>query len=267
MKSEKRILAGILSIVMLLSTVQVPGNISYAQELPPAQESIAGENSAVQEDREAGSDSGNEPSGEDSVMQPGTDKPEDASGESGEGKEDDPAQTETPAEGEPSGEQSPAEGENGEISGEQTPSDGEDEEIAGEEIPADGEGEETPEDKAEDENGEPDAALPTDDVTISENDLQISGNSLMSVSEPEVWEEAEIEGAYQFGGAPSAEEGIALYAESAYTDEQIMDYLYQQMKNRVTPIDVSQYDIPYETTDPSKIKLLVSGTLNEHPDL
>lgn len=267
MKSEKRILAGILSIVMFLSTVQVPGNISYAQELPPAQESIAGENSAVQEDREAGSDSGNEPSGEDSVMQPGTDKPEDASGESGEGKEDDPAQTETPAEGEPSGEQSPAEGENGEISGEQTPSDGEDEEIPGEEIPADGEGEETPEDKAEDENGEPDAALPTDDVTISENDLQISGNSLMSVSEPEVWEEAEIEGAYQFGGAPSAEEGIALYAESAYTDEQIMDYLYQQMKNRVTPIDVSQYDIPYETTDPSKIKLLVSGTLNEHPDL
>ena len=85
-----------------VSILQVPGNISYAEELPPAQESIAGENSAVQEDREAGSDSGNEPSGEDSAMQLGTDKPEDASGESGEGKEDDPAQTETPAEGEPS---------------------------------------------------------------------------------------------------------------------------------------------------------------------
>lgn len=279
MKSGKRILAGILSIVMLLSTVQVPGNISYAQEQPPAQESIVREGTDVQEDapwqesgqiqedRESGADSGNESSGEDSVMQPGTDKPEDASGESGEGKADDPAQTETPAEGEPSGEQSPAEGENEEISGEQTPSDGENEEIPGEEIPADGEGEETPEDKAEDENGEPVVALPTDDVTISENDLQISGNSLMSVSEPEVWEDAEIEGAYQFGGAPSADEGIALYAESAYTDEQIMDYLYQQMKNRVTSIDVSQYDIPYETTEPSKIKLLVSGTLNEHPDL
>lgn len=258
MKSGKRILAGILSIVMLLSTVQVPGNISYAEEQPPAQESIVREGTDVQEDapwqesgqiqedREPGADSGNESSGEDSVMQPGTDKPEDASGESGEGKEDDPAQTETPAEGEPSGEQ--------------TPSDGEDEETPGE-------GEETPEDKAEDENGEPVVALPTDDVTISENDLQISGNSLMSVSELEVWQDAEIEGAYQFGGAPSAEEGIALYAESAYTDEQIMDYLYQQMKNRVTSIDVSQYDIPYETTEPSKIKLLVSGTLNEHPDL
>ncbi len=258
MKSGKRILAGILSIVMLLSTVQVPGNISYAEEQPPAQESIVREGTDVQEDapwqesgqiqedREPGADSGNESSGEDSVMQPGTDKPEDASGESGEGKEDDPAQTETPAEGEPSGEQ--------------TPSDGEDEETPGE-------GEETPGEKAEDENGEPVVALPTDDVTISENDLQISGNSLMSVSEPEVWEDAEIEGAYQFGGAPSADEGIALYAESAYTDEQIMDYLYQQMKNRVTSIDVSQYDIPYETTEPSKIKLLVSGTLNEHPDL
>lgn len=267
MGSGKRILSGILAVMMVLSTAQFPGNISYAQEQPPAQESIVREGTDVQEDHEPGVDSGNEPSGEDSVMQPGTDKPEDASGESGEGKEDDPAQTETPAEGEPFGEQSPAEGENEEISGEQMPSDGENEEIPGEEIPADGEGEETPEDKAEDENGEPDAALPTDDVTISENDLQISGNSLMSVSEPEVWEDAEIEGAYQFGGAPSAEEGIALYAESAYTDEQIMDYLYQQMKNRVTPIDVSQYDIPYETTEPSKIKLLVSGTLNEHPDL
>lgn len=267
MGSGKRILSGILAVMMVLSTAQFPGNISYAQEQPPAQESIVREGTDVQEDHEPGVDSGNEPSGEDSVMQPGTDKPEDASGESGEGKADDPAQTETPAEGEPSGEQSPAEGENEEISGEQTPSDGENEEIPGEEIPADGEGEETPEDKAEDENGEPVATLPTDDVTISENDLQISGNSLMSVSEPEVWEDAEIEGAYQFGGAPSAEEGIALYAESAYTDEQIMDYLYQQMKNRVTSIDVSQYDIPYETTEPSKIKLLVSGTLNEHPDL
>ncbi len=272
MKSGKRILAGILSIVMLLSTVQVPGNISYAEEQPPAQESIVREGTDVQEDapwqesgqiqedREPGADSGNESSGEDSVMQPGTDKPEDASGESGEGKEDDPAQTETPAEGEPFGEQSPAEGENEEISGEQPPAEGENEETPGE-------GEETPGEKAEDENGEPVVALPTDDVTISENDLQISGNSLMSVSEPEVWEDAEIEGAYQFGGAPSADEGIALYAESAYTDEQIMDYLYQQMKNRVTSIDVSQYDIPYETTEPSKIKLLVSGTLNEHPDL
>lgn len=260
MGSGKRILSGILAVMMVLSTAQFPGNISYAQEQPPAQESIVREGTDVQEDHEPGVDSGNEPSGEDSVMQPGTDKPEDASGESGEGKEDDPAQTETPAEGEPFGEQSPAEGENEEISGEQPPAEGENEETPGE-------GEETPGEKAEDENGEPVVALPTDDVTISENDLQISGNSLMSVSEPEVWEDAEIEGAYQFGGAPSADEGIALYAESAYTDEQIMDYLYQQMKNRVTSIDVSQYDIPYETTEPSKIKLLVSGTLNEHPDL
>ncbi len=157
MKSGKRILAGILSIVMLLSTVQVPGNISYAEEQPPAQESIVREGTDVQEDapwqesgqiqedREPGADSGNESSGEDSVMQPGTDKPEDASGESGEGKEDDPAQTETPAEGEPFGEQSPAEGENEEISGEQPPAEGENEETPGE-------GEETPGEKAEDEN-------------------------------------------------------------------------------------------------------------------
>jgi len=82
MGSGKRILSGILAVMMVLSTAQFPGNISYAQEQPPAQESIVREGTDVQEDHEPGVDSGNEPSGEDSVMQPGTDKPEDASGES-----------------------------------------------------------------------------------------------------------------------------------------------------------------------------------------
>lgn len=154
-------------------------------------------------------------------------------------EEHDPVQMETPAE-------------------EEQPSDQETEDPD-EKLPA--------EEEVGDEGGETEEGLPADEVSVSDNDLQISGNDLMSVEEPEIWVDAEIEGAYQFGGAPSADGGIALYAESAYTDEEIMDYLYQQMKKRATPIDVSKYDIPYETTKPTRIGALVSGALNEHPDL
>ncbi|MDE5939575.1 MAG: hypothetical protein K2H37_10890, partial [Lachnospiraceae bacterium] len=261
MKSGKRILAGILAAIMVLSSAQLPGDISHAEELPATQESITAEESAAPEDtrQEPGQnqEDGEEASGENGPEQPGAGTPEEIPGESGGTEEDDPTQPDTPAEdltqpdvpGEETSEQPGAE----------TPADGEE---TSDQMPSDGEDEET-----EDENGEPDAVLPAEDETVSENDLQISGNDLMSVGDTEVWADAEIEGAYQFGGAPSADEGIALYAESAYTDKQIMDYLYQQMKAHVTPIDVSRYDIPYETTEPAKIGLLVSGVLNEHPDL
>ena len=246
MKSRKRMLAGILSAIMILSPAQLPGAISYAEELPPVQENIQGEKSPAQEDtpqQELGQD---QEGVDEKPEQSGAEAPADAPGENGEPKEDDPVQTEMPAE-------------------EEQPSDQETEEPE-QTLPVEGEDEGNP-DEAADENEETDAELPEEDVTVSENDLQISGNDLMSVGEMEVWADAEIEGAYQFGGAPSADEGIALYIDSAYTDEQIMEYLYQQMQARVTSIDVSKYDIPYETAKPTKIQRLVSGVLNENPDL
>lgn len=79
-----------------------------------------------------------------------------------------------------------------------------------------------------------------DEASVSENDLQVSANTLMSVGEPEVWEEAEIDGAYQFGGAPSADGGsLGIYSESAYTDDEILDYLYQQIMDRSPQINIS----------------------------
>ena len=304
MKSGKRILAGILAAIMVVSAAQFPGGVSYAEELPAVQAGITGEISAAQEDvlrQEPVQEGG----AEETVKQPETGTPENDSDEHGEVEENDPSQPETPEggessgeqtlgngeSGEASGEQTPEDGENGDLSGEKTPEDGENGDLSGEQTPEDGEngdlsGEQTPEDgengdlsgeqspgdeengeNAGDESGEPDEEIPAEDATVSENDLQVSGNDLMSVGEPEVWADVEIEGAYQFGGAPSADERTASYAASAYTDEEIMDYLYQQMKARVTPIDVSRYDIPYETTEPAKIGLLVSGVLNEHPDL
>lgn len=246
MKSGKRILAGILTVIMILSTAQYPGSVSYAEELPPAQELIQ-EESAVQEeapDQEPGQnqEEGEELPGNQETGESGSETPGDTSGENGEPKEDEPPQTEIPGDEESSDQ---------------------DMEEPEEQLPED---EKNP-DETEDETGETDVESPAEEETVSENAVQISGNSLLSVGETEVWAEAEIEGAYQFGGAPSADEGGALYAESAYTDEQIMDYLYQQMKDRVTPINVFQYDIPYETVKPTKIQRLVSGVLNEHPDL
>ncbi|MDE6404614.1 MAG: InlB B-repeat-containing protein [Lachnospiraceae bacterium] len=267
MKSGKRILAGILAAIMVLSSAQLPGDISHAEELPVVQENITGEESAAQEDASQQKSGPDQEDGEDTreeekTDQPGTGTPEEVPGENGGSEEDDPTQPETPKEDadqpDAPGEETPDQ------PGAEPPVDGG---SPADQMPSQGEEEENPEEEADDENGEPDAALPAEDETVSENDLQISGNDLMSVGEPEVWANAEIEGAYQFGGAPSADEGIALYAESAFTDEQIMDYLYQQMKAHVTPIDVSRYDIPYETTEPAKIGLLVSGVLNEHPDL
>ena len=219
MRSGKRILAGILTAMMVLSTAQLPGGISYAEELSAVQESIQ-EESAAQEDAAQ----------EDASQQESEPVQEDGEETSGDDEEFPDQETEEPDE----------------------------------KLPVE---EENPEEEAGDEDGETEESLPVDEVSVSDNALQVSGNDLMSVGEPEIWADAEIEGAYQFGGAPSADNGIAPYAESAYTDEAIMDYLYQQMKARVTPIDVSKYDIPYETTKPTKIQNLVSGTLNEHPDL
>lgn len=208
MKSGKRILAGILTAVMVLSSAQLPGGVSYAEELPAVQESITGEEVVVPED----------PSRQ----------------ESGQVQEDDPAQTETPAGDDESSDQKTEEPE--------------------EQLPA--------EEEAGDESGETEDGLLADDVSISENDLQISGNDLMSVGEPEIWVDAEIEGAYQFGGAPSADGGIALYAETAYNEEETMEYLYKQMKERITSIDVQAYNIPRD-----KVRDVISGVLNENPDL
>lgn len=248
MKSGKRILAGILSAIMVLSSANLPGAVSYAEELLPVQENIQGEEQPAQEDAPQQEPGQDQEGVDEKPGQPGAEAPA-GTGNDGEQKEDGPAQTEGSVGGEESSDQEPEE-----------------------KLPADGEDEENP-DEAADENGETDAELSGEDATVSENDLQISGNSLMSVGEPEVWEDAEIEDAYQFGGAPSVDEGntpyseSAIYSTSAYTDEQIMDYLYQQMQARVTPIDVSEYDIPYETTKPVKIQRLVSGVLNENPDL
>ena len=103
---------------------------------------------------------------------------------------------------------------------------------------------------------------PADNVTVSENDLQVSGNDLLTAGEQEVWVEAELEGAYQFGGAPSGQDSDSPYAISAYSESEVEEYLYEQMRARRTQISVAEFGIP--VTD---IGNVVVGVLNENPDL
>ena len=51
MKSGKRMLAGILTVIMVLASVQFPGGVSYAEELPAAQETVAETPAGQKKDR------------------------------------------------------------------------------------------------------------------------------------------------------------------------------------------------------------------------
>ena len=87
--------------------------------------------------------------------------------------------------------------------------------------------------------------------------------------------EAEMQGVYQFGDAPTArkiKDIPALFASSSSADtEGAANHIYKEMKSRKTTIDVSSYNIPYVETssegEDTPIGLLVSGVLNDHADL
>lgn len=214
MRSGKRMLAGILAAVMMLSSVQFSGSVSYAEELPQsAQENTLEDGAAERGD----------------ALQQEPEKEQDRETKQEPGEEQD-GETEKEPEEEQGGETETEDTEQSEA--------------------------------AEGETGETDVELPKDGESVSENDLLISGNTLMSVDEPEIWEQAEGDGIYQFGGAPSGDGEIAPYSVSAYTDEEVMGYLYQQMKMRVERVDISKYRL-----DASSVRNLFGSVLNENPDL
>lgn len=126
-------------------------------------------------------------------------------------------------------------------------------------------------DSSEDESSEGDTVLNEDGNEDEENDpvdseqelygAQISGNDLLGSEPSEIMVVDELDGVYQFGGAPSAKGNLSVYSVSPYSND-VMDYLYQQMLARKANIDVSAYGI-----EASSLRGLVSGVLNEHPDL
>lgn len=137
----------------------------------------------------------------------------------------------------------------------QEPGDGEDSSGTGTQKPGEEEepsDTETPE-PAEEETDASDA----NEVRVS----GISDNDADSPDSQEIWMEAELDGAYQFGGSPTAKGNLSVYAETAYSSE-AEEYLYQQMRERIEMIDISAYRLDLEGT-----RNLVYGVLNEHPDL
>lgn len=79
--------------------------------------------------------------------------------------------------------------------------------------------------------------------------------------ETEVLVEDELEGVYQFGEAPPERESSGMKTVSTCTLG-VEEYLYQQLKQHRSTIDISSYNIEKDS-----LQRLVSGVLNEHPDL
>lgn len=95
----------------------------------------------------------------------------------------------------------------------------------------------------------------------------------MQPKEDEIITES-IKNAYQFGEAPSAEENASLYAVSGEdAGSEVMEYLYREIRNRNTAIDLTSYKIPVSTDEKGEVTgsealaAILSGVLNEYPDL
>ncbi|MBD5444088.1 MAG: hypothetical protein HDR29_00915, partial [Lachnospiraceae bacterium] len=254
MRFRKRLSAAILALVMIVSSIQIPGGISYAAEL--AGSGIeSGQNVSVltaedTEDTEAGetknstadgviTDDGSQtdndnPAGDDS--QTGNDIP------SG----DDQTGNDTPAGDDQTGNDNPT-------GDDQTDSDnpaGDDQ--TGDDNPADDD------QQTDDEQGS------EEEVDAGEESGDDSEEPALSEDVEEIsTEEVEIDGAYQFGDVPQQDinSGISLFA-ATYAESDLYTYMYQEMMRRNPRIDIESYQIAYSSADS-----LVSGVINEHPDL
>lgn len=75
----------------------------------------------------------------------------------------------------------------------------------------------------------------------------------------------ELDGAYQFGEAPSGSEKVSAFSVDSAADTdttELEEYLYQQMKKRVIIIPVYDYGVSGD-----EIKSIVVSVINENPDL
>lgn len=263
-KIKKRMFAGILSVVMAVSSSQLPAGIAYAEEIPV--EAAANTEGAPSEDAEG--------MGHTAVVP--EDVPEEKADAPAGGDEDGSKDKTGPVEDSEEGKTDPEKPETDSEDNKNGSGEGEAEEESKE--PGDAGNESDPE-KTDGDNQELDeipdlgkdeeeAAGDADESLGGEgNDgVQVSGNDLVETVplENELLEtpvEAKIDGAYQFGGAPAKKGGHSVFAVSPQ-DSGVEDYLYQQMKARKENVDISAYKVAV-----SSVGSVVSGVLNEHPDL
>lgn len=249
MRVRKRMLAGILAVTMMAASLQFPGETVFAKEL-----------TAVAEEEPAGIEAEVKETGE------GVDEQQPAIS----GKEDVPADDSAAVDNSVTTDESAAvdddvPADDSAMVEDSVPANDseavEDSTLADDSVTTDG-------GEAPGEDGEGEAAAPdreeNGNTSVSDNTLQVSGNDLMGSESQGIIVTDELDGVYQFGDAPSGQPGRARLARAvtSYSDS-AEAYVYQRMLAREERIDISNYNI----TDDATLSGLVSGVLNEHPDL
>lgn len=288
MRFRKRLSAIILAVVMVTSSIQLPGGTVHAALLPGSSDGTVTDNGNLMAEQ-AGTDGGSRFESE-TGSDAGSRTAEDTEGTAADdgsltddktGTGDGNQSGVSAGTGDETQEGSEAGTENGSQTGDEAGAD--DGNQPGYDAGMDDEN--RPEDKADEteESGDDEKDFPDEDDTddsasdedntLKEEDfqesldnedfdmLQISGNDVETSESVEIIIEGELEGVYQFGGAPSKRGGLSTYAVSEQSDD-AEEYLYQKMLACETQIDLSSYQIP--VNDWSN---LVSGVINEHPEL
>lgn len=258
MLSGKRILAGVLTAVMVVSSAQLPVGTVYAEEVTVSAKEEGSKASQPADDIQTDSpetesgDGPNDVDNGDSKQESGENSPGADNSEAGESGENEGVGVEEPSQSDDTADsKNPTDGET------EKPSDGEDVSAADTQEPSDEE-EPAEDDDAANEDGE-------DGIEESDTgELRVTGISDNDLIETELQEyviEGELDGVYQFGDAPSKRGNLSVYLEFAQSKE-AEEYLYQQMLKRNPTINVSAYNVPVDGWDD-----FVSGVLNEHPEL
>lgn len=245
---------------MLFTSAQLSGGISYAAQLTDGAEMTGGQpqlddavvtDSAIQKDEEDTTSADTSQSGDDTLNegQPG--------GESQEGEDGRPGEDNTPEDS------SQTEGGGDQPGDECQPGDGqpEDESQPG--------GNESGDESQPGSGGQPGNDNPGGGQ-ISGNDLEGPVSDVQNADDVEETVKFTIDGAYQFGGSPVKEQKaksraageLAALNASGYEDG-LETFLYEEMKKRNETIDISSYNV----TDKTALGRVVSGVLNDHPDL
>ncbi|MCM1297479.1 MAG: InlB B-repeat-containing protein, partial [Muribaculaceae bacterium] len=281
--SGKRMLAGILAAMMVVSSVQLPSGSVWAAELSEDtiitdsainsgsdqtvaknQETVGLDEdvSSVEENR-AGEDhegaaaptGGEESGGHSEGANPAADRGNEAS-EPGEEEGASPDQGKMPSDDGDITDGEDALGDGNKADGEDPSDDGN--KAAGEDTSESGD------DAAEaDDSGDEDAERLAEGLLYP---AQISENDIIAIEEPEIIEYGELDGAYQFGGAPAKRGNLSVYAEASY-GAGAEEYVYEQMLARSGRIDLTAYKLPYDNSGVEALSNLVYGVLNVHPEL
>ena len=237
----KRYLTFVIAMLLVFHTVAL--SVYAGGETGAVQSGIVNpetEEEAGSEEADDSQDKGESDAGQKEEAEPEPEQPEQEETGENEGEKQ-------PEESTEKGAKQPIESEDKEKLGENA---GEDVEETGEKNPEDNEGEET--EKADEVNSE----------ESGEEDSKESEE--MNLEEPGKEEKVELEGVYQFGGAPSDSEGIELFSFEYSKDMDIAEveaYIYPQLKARRAKIVIENYHEEFSASD------VISSLLNEHPDL